>query len=101
MVSTINFDVLGVLKVGDSVFNATAQPINVVLEGELITGGCTDAAIVSMIGINNIISVLNHDEVLSQYSIDDLIDHLINGNRSEADLNHIIAALTDAFVEVQ
>ena len=77
------FDVKGTLKVDGVLINSEKQ-VEVELDGHLITGGCTDAAIAKAIGIKNILTAIDHDEVLSHYSLDDFTDHIIN-NKSLSD----------------
>lgn len=42
--------------------------------------GCAIAAVINEIGYNNIAMFSNHEDLLNQFSDEQLIDHLINNN---------------------
>jgi len=88
------FDVNGTIKVGDKSFNSDGDQVEVIIDGEIITSGCGDAVFARSIGVKNITMALDHDEVLENYTSDDLIDHIINSNRPDKDLINIYKALS-------
>jgi len=75
----ITFDLLGSLTVG-GVKYVNANQVQVVIEGEVYASGCGDAAIARAFGIKNIIAALGDDEILSNFTAEQLIDHMINNH---------------------
>lgn len=98
----ISFDVLGSIKV-DGRFLSVVKKDRCVVEinGRLLTSGCGDAAIVRSIGLDNIKSAVDQDEFLSLYSADELIDHIINSDRSDIAVQGIADQLIRSFEKLE
>jgi len=86
----IIFDLLGSLTVG-GVKYVNANQVEVVIEGEVSASGCGDAAIAQAFGIKNIITALGDDDVLSNFTAEQLIDHILNNH--DLDIELIISEL--------
>ena len=93
----INFEFQGTVHVGGVIISSDSDSpdhtLNVSLDGQVVSGGCVDAEIARAVGIKNMVSALDHDEVLSHYSMDDFTDHLINSDRSDSDIKQLSIAL--------
>ncbi len=94
--TSFSFSLKGILDVGAVKFYHPSAAVEVVISGEVSSGGCSDAAIARAFGIKNIVMALDHDEILSCYSVADLIDHIINN--PDIDVDYVIAQLQASLV---
>lgn len=93
---TLSFSLKGVLDVGAVKFYHPDSVIEVVITGEVSSSGCGDAAIARAFGVKNIVMALDHDEVLSCYSVEDLLDHITHND--EIDVEYMITQLQASLV---
>ncbi len=94
--TSFSFSLKGILDVGAVKFYHPSAAVEVVVQGEVSSGGCSDAAIARAFGVKSIVMALDHDEVLSCFSPEDLIDHITNNH--DIDVDYVIAQLQESLV---
>ena len=94
--TSFSFSLKGILDVGAVKFYHPETTVEVVVSGEVSSGGCGDAAIARAFGVKNIIMALDNDEVLCCFSQENLIDHITSN--PDIDVNYVIIQLQASLV---
>ena len=78
------FDVIGSIKIQGRLTTVVDEgKCAVEINGQLATSGWGGAALARAIGIENIKIAVDPDELLSLYSADEIIDHIVNSDRPD------------------